>query len=86
MTLVLAAAEKNINNAMEKNLKYLLFRKKIVFTLLGMLCFGCVMAQNHVDIDSSINDENFLIIKDSRIDVLGEKMRDYNENLSNANG
>ena len=83
MILVLAVAEKNTNNAMEKKRKYFLSFKKIAFILMGMLFYYCGAAQNLVEIDSSINDQDVLIFKDSRIDVLGEKMKDYNANLSN---
>lgn len=81
MILAPVVAEKNINNAMEKKPKYFLFLKQFVLVAMMSLSFHQIgIAQQAVEMDSSIT---AVIIKDPRIDVLGEKMKDYNVNLSN---
>lgn len=50
---------------------------------MAALLFYCGAAQNLTAVDSVIDNQEILIFKDSRIDDLGEKMKDYNANLSN---
>ena len=51
------------------------------FTLLMVLCFNSYLEAQIVTIDT-LNNGTVLLQKDSRIDVLGQKMGDYNTSLA----
>ncbi len=80
MMHALAEAERNTNNVMEKMLNAV-FMKKIL--LLFILCsLACVGFAQTFKTDTLQNGK-VTVTKDSRIDLLGQKMTEYNEALAN---
>lgn len=53
------------------------------FTLLMVLCFNSYLEAQIITIDT-LNNGKVLLQKDSRIDILGEKMEDYNISLAKS--
>lgn len=53
------------------------------FTLLMVLCFNSYLEAQIVTIDT-LNNGKVLLQKDSRIDILGQKMGDYNTGLAKS--
>jgi len=54
---------------------------KTWFTLLIILCFSSYLEAQIITIDT-LNNGTVLLQKDSRIDILGQKMGDYNTSLA----
>jgi hypothetical protein len=53
------------------------------FTLLMVLCFNSYLKAQIITIDT-LNNGTVLLQKDSRIDILGQKMEDYNTSLAKS--
>lgn len=84
MTLVLAAAERNTSNAMEKKRDFFdnfiqHMKTTSLFVTLLMISFSVFSQDNGPD---TLVENESTVHKDSRINILGQKMVEYNLNLA----